>query len=745
MNSAISNGFVTLTDSPAAILIVDDNDSKRLAVQAVVEPLGHSVMAVDSGEAALRAVSTHTFAVILMDVQMPEMNGYEAAQLIRMRGQSENTPIIFVTSHSPEETQIPLGYAMGAVDFIFAPIDADILRAKVTVFVELYRKSLELEQTLDEMTALDEQIRDSDAHNRAVLENVADGIITIGQDGVIESFNRSASALFGYTEEEARGKPIGLMIARGDKDSTSEREETAQKLLARKRNTGRTSESLGQRKDGSRFAMELDLSDVQLGGRKVHIACVRDVSDRHNYTQTLRHHALHDNLTKLPNRVLFSDRVAHALQLSLRDGESVALFVLDLDNFKRVNDSLGHEYGDELLKQVAGRLRGCLREVDTVARLGGDELGVLPLAPTDLAAAAEIAWKIQSALEPMFNVKGHEVKTNASIGIAVAPQHGNSIDDLLRRADLAMYEAKRSGDAFALFATEQEETPARRLALLSDLRHCVERNELTLHYQPKINLKTRKAVGLEALVRWNHPSGKLVMPGDFMPEVESSELMVTLTQWVANEAFKSLAEWLADGFDLTMAINVGARCLAEGSNFFTAANALQREWNVPATRVTLELTESALIDTAAPQLNSVLRDRNERLSIDDFGTGYSSLVYLQQLPVVEVKADRSFVTNLSTVEDDAIIVRAIIDLAHNLDLEVVAEGVEDKATMDILVRDGCDVAQGFYFGRPMPKDAMTDWLEQSEFGLERKKLNLPAAPVNSPQFTTPQVAVNQAH
>jgi diguanylate cyclase (GGDEF)-like protein/PAS domain S-box-containing protein len=700
-------------DAAAAILVVDDNSGKRLAIIAVLEGLGHITVEAASGEDALRAVLKQTFAVILMDVQMPKMDGYETARLIRMRSQSEHTPIIFVTSHSSDETQVSAAYASGAVDFIFAPIVPDILRAKVSVFVELFLKSRALQQSLRDVTDISDQFRDSEAHTRSVLEHVADGIVTVGDHGLIESFNRAASRLFGYAEEEAVGQPFGSMIAR----KGARRDERSGVAMLQRRRLGRLEEWTGSRKDGSKFPMELDLSDVRQGSRVSYIACLRDVSERERYTETLQHQALHDPLTGLPNRVLFGDRVNFAIRASERTHEPLALIVMDLDGFKHVNDTLGHQDGDELLKLVAERLLHCLRNGDTVARLGGDEFGILLLGGGDLPGIASVVWKIQASLEPAFEVSGHAIDVRASIGIAQIPQHGDNIDDLLRRADLAMYDAKRLGTGYKLFAAEQEDAPARRLALLGDLRHAIERDELVLHYQPKIDLASRRTLGVEALIRWNHPSGRLLMPDQFMAEVESHELMVPITEWVIAEALRTLRGWRDIGYDLTMAVNLAAKCLAQGARLFESVDELIGRWEIPPDRLTFELTESALIDTAVPGLMHRLEEMDERLSIDDFGTGYSSLVYLQRLPVVELKIDRSFVTSLATAGDDAVIVRSIIDLAHNLGVDVVAEGVEDERTLELLVDYGCDAAQGYLFSRPVAGDDVVVWLEHSVYGL----------------------------
>ena len=704
----------------AAILVVDDNPAKRLSIDAALNPLGLRIVEAESGEAALHAVLEETFAVILMDVQMPEMDGYETAKLIRMRSESEHTPIIFITARDRDEAQIPIAYASGAVDFIFGTFVPDILRAKVSIFTELFLKSRELEESLRDVTILSDQFRDSEARTSAVLENVADGIVTVSDGGVIESFNRAASELFGYSEEEAVGMPFSQMVAAKYPEVLPSEQHHAQQFLSEHQREGRSAKSTGRRKDGSTFPMDLELSDVQLGTRKIHIGCLRDISERQTYTETLQYKALHDDLTDLPNRVLFGDRVNHAIQAALRVPEPLALLVMDLNEFKQVNDTLGHQQGDILLKLVADRLVNCLREGDTVARLGGDEFGILPRGSTDLAGAATVAWKIQRALEEPFFVEDHAIDVKASIGMTLVPEHGDNIDDLLRRADLAMYDAKRTGSGYALFAVEQEETPARRLALLSDLRHCIENDELVLHYQPKIDLGSGEAIGVEALIRWNHPSGELLMPGEFMPEVEQNELMIPITEWVINEALHTLRTWRADGYDLTMAVNLGARCLADGAGLFETVDRLTESWGIPPEKITFELTESALIDTAVPGLLEQLQAMDERLSIDDFGTGYSSLVYLQRLPVVEIKADKSFVTMLSSVPEDAVIVRSIIDLAHNLSLEVVAEGVEDEETMKLLVGYGCDTAQGYFFSRPVPREQLGEWLEGSKFGVPRR-------------------------
>jgi predicted signal transduction protein with EAL and GGDEF domain len=377
-----------------------------------------------------------------------------------------------------------------------------------------------------------------------------------------------------------------------------------------------------------------------------------------------------------------------------------------------------------------------LRETDTIARLGGDEFAILPGDATDLAAAAAIALKIQRTCAAGFKVNGEVVHVSASIGIALYPEHGKTTAELLRRADVAMYVAKRSGSGHAMCDEAQEKQTAHQLALLIDLRLCIAREELVLHYQPKIDLESREIYGVEALLRWRHPVQGLLQPDSFMPEVERTELIGPVTRWVLNEALRQQRTWRDEGVDLTMAVNISARSLGPSSDLPDTVAELTEIWETPPDRLTLELTEGALVEAAAPGILARLHDMGQSLSIDDFGTGYSSLAYLQRLPVDELKIDRSFVMGLSAASDDAVIVRSTIELAHNLGLSVVAEGVEGELSMDVLVAYGCDSAQGYFFSRPCPAEELGAWLTESPFGACLGRDRRPATIGQAPPMLT---------
>jgi diguanylate cyclase (GGDEF)-like protein/PAS domain S-box-containing protein len=698
-----------------SVLVINDRESQRAALDAILAPLDLGITAVDSGESGLRAVLRETFALILMDVRMPTMDGFETAGLIRQRRHSNRTPIMFVTAYREDE-QMLAAYTSGAVDFVLTPIVPDVLRAKVSVWVdrflqteELHRKSEELQRSLASITTLNRALSDSQASTQAVLDNVADGILTTDKAGVIESINRSAQKLFGYREDEVIGQPIGSLINPRPGRESGNPVKSSPRLLTTIPHAGST-ETLGCRQDGSTFALEIEHGELAVGDRSLTLTFVRDISERKAHTEALAHQALHDGLTGLANRTLFSEHVAQALASATRNHESRALLVMDLDGFKRVNDSLGHEQGDRLLVQFTSRLLAATRELDTIARLGGDEFAILPGGATDLAAAAAMVWKVQQVCAPGFELDEQVVHVAASIGIAMFPEHGDTPAELLRRADVAMYHAKRSGSGHAIADDAQEEEATRQLELLLDLRNCVPRSELMLHYQPKIELGTGVICGVEALVRWQHPARGLLLPGMFMTEVERTEVLTPLTQWVLNEALRQQRAWDDDGFDLTMAVNVSAHSLTARSTLLASLEQAQRAWATKPDRLILELTESALIESDAPRLLARVHDMGIGLSIDDFGTGYSSLSYLQRLPVDEIKIDKSFVTSLASRgedDDDAVIVRSTIELAHNLGLTVVAEGVEDGVALDMLGKYRCDRAQGYFLGRPCPAEELT--------------------------------------
>ena len=415
-----------------------------------------------------------------------------------------------------------------------------------------------------------------------------------------------------------------------------------------------------------------------------------------------RHWALHDELTGLPNRALFRDRALQSLGQARRNASGIAMMIMDLDRFKEVNDSLGHHHGDLLLKEVSQRLTSALREVDTVARFGGDEFAVLLTDADDDAAIHKVVAKILEAVRRPLVLDGFTISIDASIGIAVSPRHGNDFETLMKRADVAMYQAKAVGGGFEIYTATRDQNSAGKLTLTHDLRSAIDQGQLVLHYQPQLNLPGRGVEMVEALVRWQHPGRGLLSPQEFIPLAEKSGLIRDLSRWVLENALRQNGMWRSQGLEVGVAVNVSARDLVDPS-FADEIQQLLRRFSVPPHALELEITESALMadpERAITILNQ-LRSLGVKLTVDDFGTGYSSLAYLQRLPVTGVKIDKSFVSGVRRDDAGFVIVRSTIEIARVLGLRTVAEGVENEALWKTLADLGCDAAQGHWVAHPI--------------------------------------------
>lgn len=453
----------------------------------------------------------------------------------------------------------------------------------------------------------------------------------------------------------------------------------------------------------------LALRAVPLPDRCIGVA-IEDVTKRARMAESFRHQALHDPLTGLPNRALMNERLASALAEADRRSDPVALLMVDLDQFKEVNDALGHEYGDRLLVELARRMARHLRHCDTIARLGGDEFAILLTTGADEEGAREVGRRLLEICEEPFQVDDYRLQVSASIGIAIAPDHATSADVLLRRADGAMYRAKGSGGGISVYFPGQDQTNVRRLQLLADLRDAVASEAFIVHYQPRVDLATMCTVGVEALVRWDHPEHGVLLPAEFIELAEVSGAIRVLTHAVTARATADVAALGGVGASLGVSVNLSVRNLYDPTLADWVARSLE-ESGLPPGQLCFELTESQLMDDPSVALEALdrLRDVGVRLSVDDFGTGYSSLAYLRDLPIDEVKVDRRFVADLE--HGDARIVRSVVELGHNLGLQVVAEGVESTVALDQLRHLGCDSVQGFALAPPMPVDALARYLD----------------------------------
>lgn len=561
----------------------------------------------------------------------------------------------------------------------------------------------------------------SDARNRSIVETAADGIITIDQTGCIESFNRAAEAIFGWSAAEAIGTPARDFLSTDSYARVAAAVDVGDRI-------GIACDAL--RSDGTTFPIELSMSVVTVLGTRTLTAIVRDVTVQRAFEARLEALALHDTLTGLPNRRRLLERVEEAIARGRRNHGMLAVMFCDLDRFKVVNDSLGHEAGDQLLVFAAARIGAVIRETDTLARLGGDEFVVLCDEVEAISTVTEIAQRVAAALEAPFELNGSEVFVSASIGIALWTGGAETPIDLLRNADTAMYRAKDGGrNRFEIFDEAMQAWAAARLDYESALRRAIERDELRVHYQPIVDLATGAVVGAEALVRWARGGLGLVAPGEFIALAEETGLIIPIGAWVLERAVYDCAAWQAIAPGVGVSVNLSPRQLATVDLVGKVATTLAEAGLDPGL-LGLEITESIVMDDAPRNLDTLheFRDAGVRLALDDFGTGYSSLTYLRRFPIDTLKIDQSFVRSLGD-HGDSTIVRAIVDLAHALELTVVAEGIDSELKLATLRAMGCEIGQGYLFARPEPIEALRERLERAAASARPRRRTGPAAPL----------------
>ncbi len=540
---------------------------------------------------------------------------------------------------------------------------------------------------------------------RKIMDTVTDGIITINEFGVIEMLNPAAETLFGYYTGELIGRNINELIL---DDSLFGKDGELKRYLETgvSRMMGRPLEVNGRRKDGSAIPVEVGVNEMRFSGRRLFIGAVRDITDRKETEERLRDLATRDPLTRLPNRNLFMERLERAIRKAglSPDGGFAVLFA-DLDNFKTINDALGHVTGDRVIQLAGQRLSSCARLGDTVAHLSGDEFMIILEDVTDETAAAGIAQEMLDNLAKPFKVDGREVFTSGSIGVVMYPLNADSIVEIMRNVDTAVHFAKQQGRAnYQFYNARLGEDVQRRLEMENGLRRAVDNGELELYFQAKVDLETRRVKGAEALIRWHHPTMGMVPPFEFITVAEKSGLIVPIGDWVLEEACRRARGWMDEGFEgMHVAVNLSAMQFLHG-DLTNQVGRILEDTRLPASLLDLELTESMLVSNADETIRTLnsLKDQGVHVSMDDFGTGYSSLSYLTKFPLDSLKIDRAFVANLPDDPNAVAIARAIISMAQNLGLNIVAEGVETERQVSFLHALGCHVGQGYLFSKPIP-------------------------------------------
>ncbi len=744
--------------SEQTILMVDDTPANLSVLAHVLEERGFNVaVAQDGGEALLRAQLIRP-DLILLDVMMPGMDGFETCRRLKSMEPLKDIPVIFMSALSESSDKLG-GFEAGGVDYITKPFQIEealarirthlalraarhqlaeqneVLRQEVTLrrqvehslqqaqaqleqrvasrTRELAKANASLKEEIDERERAEVTLRKQEERNRRLFESDMIGIVFGHIDGYAIEANNAFLQILGYTREDLISKKIHWRdITPPEYQATSERG-----IEEFKRQGTATYEKEYIRKDGSRVPVLIGITQLA-GSDNEGAAFVLDLTERKQAEEKVSYLASYDALTGMPNRVLFQDRVKQTIALAHRNQSQVAVLFIDLDYFKHINDSLGHQVGDQLLRMVAVRLQNCVREGDTVARQGGDEFALsLPLHNSSNDAAM-VAQKVLDALDNAFVVEGHELHVSASIGISLYPDDGPDVESLMRAADTAMYAAKEKGRSnFQFFTSALNNAAHRRLSLANALRQALARDEFALYYQPQVDMQSGLIYSAEALLRWRPSGNAAISPSEFITVAEETGLILPIGEWALHQACKQLKRWHELGYhEMVMAVNLSPRQFFQ-PNFQNMIRHILDETGVPAERLDLEITENILMQRSEDNVATLnrLSGMGIKLSVDDFGTGYSSLAYLQRFPVDALKIDRSFVSGIGQDSNRTALVTAIISMAHSLRLNVLAEGVETSEQINFLQAHGCPSAQGYYYSEPVPAEAFTEMLHrQSE-------------------------------
>jgi diguanylate cyclase (GGDEF)-like protein len=684
------------------VLVADDDPVMRLLMLEMLSQVGLDAIEAGDGHAAVASFQQNAPDLVLLDVDMPQMDGFAVCRAIRKLETRTTVPIIMVTGGDDIEA-VTQAYEVGATDFVSKPINWPILGHRVLYVL----------RASDAIVRL----RIADAQNRAVLAAIPDTFFRLSCSGYYLDYEQGHDPGAAFSEEDCVGRHVRDVLPR----------QIAERLLEQLKSVLSTQSirsvdyELTRRGEVHHFEARL----VSTGSGEV-LGLVRDISERKRTEEQIRRLAYCDSLTGIPNRQAFLETLEHELARSARELRKFAILFMDLDSFKRINDTLGHNVGDQLLRIVSVRLHETIRPGDHVAqiksslaRLGGDEFTIL-IPDLDRAEdALNVAHRVKDAMRRPFLLEGHEIFVTASIGISLYPDDGEDCTSLLKFADTAMYHAKNCGKNNAkLYSSSLTMQIMSHVKLEVALRKALQNDELYLLYQPQVDVPSAQIVGVEALVRWRHPEHGIIPPNDFIPLAEETGLIVPIGEWVLRTACLQARAWQQQcERSIRMAVNLSARQFKD-ENLAQIVLAVLHDTGLEPRLLELELTEGTLMDDALATLATLeqLRGIGVFLSIDDFGTGYSSMNYLKRFDVRALKIDKSFISGLPQDSENAAITRAIIAMAHGLKMIVVAEGVETGEQMSLLRHFGCDMAQGFFLGHPSPQESITAMLSKTGSG-----------------------------
>jgi diguanylate cyclase (GGDEF)-like protein/PAS domain S-box-containing protein len=678
------------------LLLVEDNPGDARLLREMLNEAGAYKTEISHVETMLEAekeLRERAFNIVLLDLGLPDAQGLEAVR--RTHAVAPRVPLVVLTGLD-DESLATRTLQEGAQDYLIkGQIETRGLLRALRYAIE--RKTLEEAFFVEKERA------------QVTLNCIGDAVVCTDISGNITFLNLVAEKMTGWAWKEATGRPMAEVFKILDAVSRETTPNPMERAMGQNRTVHLPANCILIRRDGFEIPIEDSVAPIhnREGQPTGAVIVFRDVSAARAMVVQMTHSAEHDFLTGLPNRMLLNDRVNQAIALAPRHDKKVAVLFLDLDGFKHINDSLGHPIGDKLLQSIAKRLVDCVRSSDTVSRQGGDEFVVLLSEMEQSEDAAISALRILQAVAEAHTIDQHDLHVTASIGVSVFPDDGKDAETLIKNADTAMYQAKENGrQSYQFFKPAMNVRAVERQSIEENLRRALERQEFALHYQPKIDLRTGKISGAEALIRWTHPVRGSVSPAQFIPVAEDCGLILPIGQWVLREACKQARAWVDAGLPLTsMAVNISSMEFRD-DNFLESVFATLSETGLDPKSLELELTESVLMKRAesAASVLKTLRARGVQIAVDDFGTGYSSLSYLRKFPIDALKIDQSFVRQITSTPDDTTIVTAVISMGRSLKLRVVAEGVETQEELSFLQARQCDEAQGYYFSRPvLPK------------------------------------------
>ena len=706
-SSSLTDTHSSLGSDQPRLLLVDDEPRLLSSLYELLQGRGYQLVTAATGSEALAHLSRLRFDLVLLDLRLPDIGGHEIMDFINEKGIGAD--VIVMSGEIGIDAAIG-ALKRGAYDYLRKPYSREELLKTVANALKQRR--------LEEANArIANQLENSEKMYRYLVDSSPDIIYTLNHEGKFTFINDRAYQLLGYKREELIGQHYSVVVHEEDL-------ERARYVFNERRVDERASRNVEMRLKchagaNQERTFNNTLMTISLNAIGMHVpdqevrklefygtyGVARDITDRKRAEEVISYQAYHDILTDLPNRILFKDRLGLAVIQAKRKQTELAVMFIDLDRFKLVNDTLGHVKGDELLQQAAGRLKECLRKGDTLARQGGDEFTIVLPELRDRDDARMVADKFLEVLQAPFDLDGHAVHISASIGIAVYPVHGESIDELLRHADIAMYQIKGQGkNGHAFYDPSMQDVSHQKIALEQSLRRALENEELEMYYQPQIDAISGRIVGAEALMRWNHPTRGIVSPGEFLPFAEENGLMLPISDWMIGALCRDMLQWKnIGGNQVRLSLNLSPQYLDRGDFFEQMRGALLR-YGIAPSQIEVEITENICIRNpqhAIEQLNK-LGQLGVSVAIDDFGTGYSSLAYLHRFPVHTIKIDQSFVKEIHDEHGHYPVVLAIISIARGLGLNLIAEGVETESQARYLRSNGCLTMQGYLYHRPMP-------------------------------------------